>query len=135
MNLNTRSSEVKAVTELLESGDYETSEALAEAVIKLVANLLQERATYGVGFGLPTDDVVIPRGPYYHLGDAKRVVAAYQEQGLRAYVAPLLSPVTPQYSEALKSLCGVCNHAVQLHDSRGCWVTTRKDGRCPCREH
>ena len=134
VNITPRKEEVAAVMQLLESGDYATSQDLAKAIIHTVVDLLAGRDAYGVGFGLKTDDVIVPVGPLYHLTDAKSLQKRYEDCGFRAYIAPLLSPVPRGTTEPPKSTCGVCNHAREFHDFRGCWASTKREGRCPCRE-
>lgn len=132
LTLRPRASEVQAVVTLLESGDYETSQDLARAILGTVAGELAKRDTYGVAFGLKTDDLRIPTGPYYDLRDAKSAQKRFEECGLASFTAPLRSPVPPMRDDSVKTLCSVCGHADPLHDSRGCWVYVNR-ARCECR--
>lgn len=128
-----RGSEVKAVVDLLESGDYETSEDLAKTIIQTLVGELAKRDAYGIARGLRTDDLRIPHGPYWDKRDAERAVKASREAGLVAFMAPLSSPVLPEPQRSSLARCEGCAHAVQFHDSRGCWTFTKDRTRCECR--
>lgn len=134
MQIRPHKDEVAHIVGLLQSGDYETPEELASALIVAVANDLAKRDTYGVGMGLKSDDMVIPCGPFYDRRDAQRLVDSLVSDGLRGFIAPLRSPIPRREELPPQNRCQGCSHAVQFHDSRGCWAFTRDRRRCECRK-
>jgi hypothetical protein len=68
--ISTRQPERSAVAELMDSGEFESPEKLADAVIKLVVALLRERDAYGVACEFLGRNYAI--GPFWDLGSAKR---------------------------------------------------------------
>ena len=139
MNITPKKEEVAAVASLLTSEDYDTPEDLAREVIRSVYALLSERDGYGVGIGLPTDDLVLPHGPWFNIGDAKRVAAEAQARGLRAFVARLYGPSSalPEDVGSVYKICE-CGHPKSLHGEGkiarvGCGVYNRSKEQCPCK--
>lgn len=137
MNLTPTKEERAAVVAILSSEAFEDPESMAAEVIKTVYRLLCERDGYGVGIGLPGDDVALPHGPYFNLGDAKRVVKEAQARGLRAFIAPLFGPsrALPPEEESTYKRCQ-CGHPKALHgtgkiSTAGCGVYKNKE-KCSC---
>ena len=143
MALSTRKDEIQAIVDLLESGEHETAEELAKAVFRKAADLLAQRDGFGVGIGLPGDDMVLPHGPYFSILDAKRTVREAEARGLRAFIAPLLGAgnALPPEAEATHRRC-TCGHPQALHGaamkpkamtSLGCGVYhPRTKVKCTC---
>jgi hypothetical protein len=147
MAISPNKTETDAVIELLESEGFDTPKQMADAIVRRLSILFEERDSYGVGIGLPTDDVVLSHGPYHNLGDAKRVVATAQERGLRAFIAPLFGPARalPVVEEVVTEGACKCGHPRALHGERmttftgkvramsslGCCVFKRRV-QCPC---
>ena len=114
--ISPRKDEIQAVVSILESDEHESPEAMAGAIVRRLGQLFEERDAYGVGIGLPTDDVELAHGPFYNIGDAKRVVNEARARGLRAFIAPLFGPARAllDEEEALAQRC-VCGHPRELH--------------------
>ena len=53
MYLTPRKAEIAGVVALLESDEFDTSTGMAAAIIKLVADALSQRTTFGVAVGMP----------------------------------------------------------------------------------
>lgn len=140
MNITPTKEERAAVVAILSSEAFEDPDDMARELIKAVYGLLCERTGYGVGIGLQTDDMALPHGPYFNLGDAKRVVAEAQSRGLRAFIAPLFGPgrALLQEQESHYKRCQ-CGHPKALHgegklSTTGCAVFHRQTKeQCPCR--
>jgi hypothetical protein len=151
MALTPRSSEIAAVVAVIEAVDdqgepvYDSAADLAKALIKVVAERLQQRDGYGVGIGLRTDDMRLPHGPYFTILEAKRVVKEAEARGLVAFIAPLLGAANAlrDEEEATFKRC-VCGHPQALHGSAikpkavtsiGCGVYGRDKSKCQCKSY
>ena len=143
MAITPRKTEVDAVVAILESGEYDSSEEMGRAIVKVVAAVLQSRDGYGVAIGLKTDDLRLPHGPYFTILEAKRVVKEAEARGLVAFIAPLLGAANAltEEAEATHKRC-VCKHPQVLHGSAikpkavtsiGCGVFMKDKTKCPCR--
>lgn len=75
--ISTRQPERSAVAELMESGEYDSAEKLADAVIKLAVTLLRERDGYGIACEFLGRNYAV--GPFWDLASAK---AKCKELGL-----------------------------------------------------
>ena len=115
--ISPRANELAAVVEILESDEHEDPKAMAGAIVRRLGQLFEERDSYGVAIGLPTDDVEIPFGPFHNIGDAKKIVNEARARGLRAFVAPLLAPTRAlrDDEESRASRCKNCSHPKELH--------------------
>lgn len=140
MNLTPTKEERAAIVAILSSEAFEDPDDMAREILKASYALLSERNAYGVGIGLPTDDLVLAHGPWYNIGDAKRVVKEAQARGLRAFVARLYGPAhaLPDVEESTYKICQ-CGHPKPLHgegklSTVGCGVFDRKTKeQCSCR--
>lgn len=72
VNITPRSAEVKALAELLESGEYETAEALAKAVFKLSYDLMLDRDWHLYGMRFSSGPTVVCWGPFSSEKEAER---------------------------------------------------------------
>ena len=139
MNITPTKEERAAVVAVLSSEDFEDPDDMAGALVKLIYGLLCERDGYGVGIGLQSDDLVLPHGPYFNLGDAKRVAAEAQSRGLRAFVARMYGPAKALSADegSTYKRCQ-CSHPKELHgtgklSTSGCGVYDRRTReKCPC---
>jgi hypothetical protein len=113
--INPRESEVAAVVYLMESGDYETPEALAKAIIATVAGELSHRTTQGVAAGFPGEPASLAAGPFYHKDDVQKFIEKAQECGLWARTARLSSPDCILDSDALEAGFCECDHRKEQH--------------------
>lgn len=140
MNLTPTKEERAAIVAILSSEAFETPDDMARELLKTAYALLSERDAYGVGIGLQSDDLVLAHGPWYNLGDAKRVVKEANARGLRAFVARLYGPAKalPDAEESTYKRCSQCNHPKPLHgtgklSTAGCGVHHRQTKeKCPC---
>ena len=114
MRFTSRSSERKAMAELLEHGEYESYEDMASAVLQLAVDLLAERQTRAVLAKFPQDDTGLVYGPYYHADDVKKASQKAQEAGLETRSGLLLAPARWEASEALRTACA-CGHEKEQH--------------------
>lgn len=146
MSIRPRKEEIAKVTELLESGEYDTAASLAEAVIKEVFALLQQRKTWA----LVTRDPGLPTavyGPFAGQADAARFATRAQISATQmAYPVLPPSPLLERASEAPSvgreaALCDRCGHSRGLHDhtktSRclyGTYTGRRFYSECDCKE-
>jgi hypothetical protein len=144
MALTPRKEEISAVVEVLESDEHEDSTSMAKALIRVIAEQLQQRDAYGVAIGLRTDSMRIAHGPMWTILEAKRVVKEAEARGLVAFVAPLLgaSNALRDEEEATFKRC-VCGHPAALHGSAikpkayttlGCGTYKNKI-KCPCKSY
>lgn len=147
--ISPQKNETDAVMEILESGEYETPKQMATAIVRRLSVLFEGRDSYGVGISLPTDDLVLPHGPYYNIGDAKRTVEGARARGLKAFIAPLYGPAKalPEVEVVARDGNCKCGHPHELHGDRmttftgkvkpmsslGCCVYNRQTRvKCPC---
>ena len=121
MKLTPRGVEVKAVAELLESGDYDSPEALAKAVIKKVAELLGDREMYAWFYRQSPEGFALGWGPFTSENNAKGFAAKYVDMldGTHA-VFPLNSPnelTRGVEGQTIPSFfCTTCNHQLISHE-------------------
>lgn len=130
--ISPRSNEVQAVIEVLESEEYESPEAMARAVVKVLAAELAKRDTLGVAAGFPGEGPVLAVGPFYDSKDVKKYVESAQECGLETRIRRLGSPLPIEPTEPLKSPCKGCEHDPVFHGAWGCGVFPDKKNKCPC---
>jgi hypothetical protein len=134
VSLTPRIKEVSAIVAVLEREDHETPQALAKEILKLCAELLAQRESIVVGIGLQSDDLYIPHGPFWSLGDAKRVIKAASERGFKSdlrNVWPSDDAVPERVTERVT--CADCGHVKSMHASFGCAVMSRvPKAVCPC---
>ena len=145
MALTPRKEEVSAVVEVLEFDDHEDSVSMAKALIKVIAELLQQRDGYGVAIGLRTDDLRLPHGPFYTILEAKRVAKEAEARGLVSFIAPLLGAGNAlRDDEEAKAKRCICGHPAILHGSAikpkavtsiGCGVYLRDKSKCSCKSY
>jgi hypothetical protein len=145
MAITPRKHETSAVVEILESGAFDNPDQMAGAIVKRVAQLLQERDGKD-GTGLYQVSLEgAPFGPFYQEADAYRFAgAAYDELRLRGRVTRLWTPTTygllTKHEERASS-CS-CGHAKEQHVERkkgqkvqhaecGVWVRKAADW-CDC---
>lgn len=127
-----RAAEVKQVVALLESDEFDTSEDMGKAIVRLVAGLLSERDSYGVGFGLRTDGMRLAKGPYWGRAQAEKEARRLRDAGVVAFVAPLFS-TDVQPEQGVKSC--QCGHPKERHhNTYGCATYTQKE-KCSCRNY
>ena len=130
--LTPRKDEVAQVTAILDSDEFETSAEMAKVLLVQIAGMLSERDSYGVGYGLKTDELRLAKGPYWGKTQANREVRRLTELGLVAWAAPLHSTVIHE-DKVAKGRCARCKHDHSIHHSSwGCCVTTKREGKCPC---
>jgi hypothetical protein len=127
-----RGNEVEAVVRVLESDEFDSPEAMATALVKVVATELAKRDTLGVAAGFPGEGPVLAVGPFYDQKDVKKYVQSAQECGLETRVRRLGSPLPLDPAAPAKSPCGGCEHDKVFHGSWGCGVYPDKKNRCPC---
>lgn len=118
MAITPRKHETDAVVEILESGAFDDPGQMAAAIVKRVAQLIQERdGKDGVGLYLVVLEGA-PFGPFYTAGDAERWVAeAWEGLRLRGRVLRLWTPTTYALvgkHENRAAVCG-CGHAKEQH--------------------
>lgn len=130
--ISPRSNEVQAVIEVLESEEYESPEAMAKAVIKVLTAELAKRDTLGVAGGFPGEGPVLAVGPFYSTKDVEKYVQSAQECGLETRIRRLGSPLPIEPSKPAKAPCSGCEHEPVFHGSWGCGVYPDKKNKCPC---
>lgn len=140
--ISPRDSEVETVIDLMESGDYETPEALAKAIVVAVAGELAQRTTLGIAAGFPGEAPSMAVGPFYHAEDVKKWREEAQEAGLETRVRRLSSPGALLPAEALETVSCECGHQKEQHvirvknnkpgPPRECGVLPDGRTKCPC---
>lgn len=141
--INPRDAEVDTVVNLMESGDYETPEALARAIVVAVAGELAQRTTLGIAAGFPGEAPSMAVGPFYHSDDVKKWREEAQEAGLETRVRRLSSPGALRPAEALETPSCECGHQKDQHvvkvksgkvgPPRECGVLPDGKTKCDCR--
>ena len=132
MRVTPRGTEVKAIVELLESGDFDSADALAKAVIKRTAELFAERDWYAWVYRESPDAFYIPHGPFSSDAEAKKFAGKYVEMLIGEHmILPLYSTAglverLSQYKVPSK-FCANCTHSHVSHEH------PRKNGRCAVR--
>lgn len=92
MRITPRKEEIAPVVEILESDDYASGEAMAKALIKLIADNLWMRDWYALGFKFREDDPFwLPYGPFSSEADAIATAKKYGPGGI-ARTVKLYSP-------------------------------------------
>ena len=130
--ISPRRNEVEAVSQILESSEFDTQDQMASAIVKVVAAELAKRDSLGVAAGFPGEGPVLAVGPFYNAKDVEKYVESAQECGLETRVRRLGSPLPIAPVEGLKSACTGCEHGVVMHGSWGCGVFLSKNNKCPC---
>ena len=149
MTLTPRASEVKAIEELLESEDFDSSSELAKAILKLAAELLQDRESFVVGVHLWDSDWAV-YGPYWSQPELNAALKLVQSENVVKVqnIIPATHAAPREHVPEHVDGCGRCNHPEEAHKDKGtrhpsgqyrpegtCTVVT-KDGnrkwRCEC---
>lgn len=102
MKILPKKSEVAVVVELLESGEYETPEALGHAIVKSVYLALAERESYAVAVDAKPFEFF---WPFFYEADAKRFSAQLggpndERRFLLKMRSPLMDEATQQKYDA-----------------------------------
>jgi len=128
--ISPRRDEVNAVVALLTSDDYDTSEAMAKDVVKLVADLLSKRDTLGVALNFAGNPPGLAIGPFYSKRDAEKTATDAREAGMEARINRLSGTGAIRPVAVLTAaFCGTCNHRVEMHPNVECYVH-----KCDCKE-
>jgi hypothetical protein len=122
-----RKHEIEAVAAILTSGDFDSEQEMAKAIIKLVADDLSKRVTTGVSVGFPGQRPGLAIGPFYDLKSARRCLTDAGEAGLVGHLARLSGSASIAAVEAAKRKCANCGHFTELHVFGTCAVT-----KCDC---
>ena len=115
---------------LLESDQFDTSEAMAKDLIKLVADVLSKRDTLGVALGFAGNPPGLAVGPFYSKRDAEKCAQDAREAGMEARINRLSGTGAIRPVAVLTAaFCGTCNHRVEMHPNVVCYVR-----KCDCQE-
>lgn len=134
--ITSRKEERQAIVALLESDSFESADRLADALLKQVFQLLQQRSLYGLRWGMGGG--VVPVGPFATERDAERF---YRERGSDApsAVCKLFGPDLFREPDLQNRSC-TCGHVKALHQhEKGagwCWAlggTLKKGNPCGCK--
>lgn len=123
-----RAEERRALVALLDAGDHETVEELAEAVFSLVADQLAQRESYVTAVDLSGLTLV------YSATDLRmaKKLAAGSDRAVVFKVHPGVTLLDRLAEKRPTGACGACGHPDLLHD----WPKARKVGcthrSCPC---
>lgn len=119
MYLTPRKAEVDAVAAILNadnSEEFDNADDMARHVIKVVAQLLSERDSYGVHAYFEGEERGgLAIGPFYDRRDAAVCLKAAQEAGLRAGTAKLSGTASIRVAETLGGVFCECGHRKELH--------------------
>lgn len=132
MRVTPRGTEVKAIAELLDSGDFDSAEAMAKAVIKRVAELLSERDMYAWVYRESPEAFYLPFGPFTSDSEARKFAGKYvgmlkgQHMILPLYSTAGLTERMNAY-KIPSAFCVTCNHSHISHQH------PNKNGRCAVR--
>ena len=122
MTLTPRADERKAISALLESEDFDSADSLAAAVLKRAFELFQQRALYGLRWGVGGSTLAV--GPFATEADAQRFYKAVGSETESA-VARLHGPGLFADVATPAGVCE-CGHLEVLHKhekGRGwCWA-------------
>lgn len=130
MSISPRKVEVDAVVELLTSDTYDTSEAMARDLIKLVADVLSRRDTLGVALSFAGNPPGLAIGPFFSKRDAEKCAQDAREAGMEARVNRLSGTGAIRPAAVLTAaFCTACTHRVEMHPNVECYVN-----RCDCKE-
>ena len=134
MYLTPRKTEIDAVVPIIESGSFDTPEAMAREVIKVVAQVLSERDTYGVHAyykvkGAPNFGG-LAIGVFYDRRDAEKCAQDVRETGMEARIARLSGTTSIKPPASLQGVICECGHRKELHPKADrCKVLPT----CPCK--
>lgn len=136
MKVTPRRDEVKAVVEVLESPDYDSAEAMAKDVIKLVATLFAERDWYAFAHRDKPGSLVLAWGPLSSDAEVKRFGKKMALGGEALSVKLYSTARSLRYADEMdtppNTECGGCRHPIGLHEhpktggacvARGCTCT------------
>ena len=139
MALTPRAAEKTAMVELLE-GEWDSSDALATALLKKAFEVFQERDLWGLAVDYAGLRVVY--GPYATEGDVGRAHKALAVGvGYVGRLHAAASTATREDTQPTLGLCGGCGHVKGTHThprSMGYCLAgaSHKDARpCPCQQY
>lgn len=138
MRITPRAQEVNAVVELLESCEGDDPKAVAKALIKSVADILEMRDLWVLAHAWADGTRGLNYGPFGTEGDAKKFGERLGGIGGTAYVVPLSSPAVLLANQEGKKgwtpWCVVpeCGHAPFTHSSEGTARGACMVPGCPC---
>lgn len=140
MRLTPRANEVKAVAAVLEDASHESAEALAKAVIKTVADLLEEREFYALAWRdkAGPDALSLAWGIFPSENEAAKFLGKLDIGGMGRPIklysaAEMTARIDAPDDPAGRRLCSTCEHphGTHMHEKRlgkcqvsGCGCTT-----------
>ena len=143
MALTPRKEEVARVVQVIDSGSYDTPEAMARDLLKLASEILAERVTWVVGATLGEGPPFYFTGPFYDTRSRDAFARAHKNTGMRfvnVRVGPPNHTLLASYPTPL-SPCVTCGHHQGTHSAKfGCCAFkgptgTRKRDQCDCRAY
>jgi hypothetical protein len=140
MYLTPRKAEIDAVAEILNadnSEEFDNAEDMARHVIKVVAQFLSERDSYGVHAYFArrwanegAEPYGLSIGPFYDRRDAVKASQDAREAGMEARIGRLSGSASIKPPETLQGVICECGHRKELHPKADRCKTLPT---CPCR--
>ena len=142
MALTPRKEEVTRVVQVIDSGSYDTPEAMARDLLKLASEIFAERVTWVVGTALQAGPPFSFAGPFYDTRSRDAFTKKARETGSHAVHVRLGAPnhqILEEYPTPL-SPCVSCGHHQGTHNKTwGCLAyrgrTKAQREQCDCKTY